>query len=51
MDDPVSAFALHGVAGAWGVMFVGLMATPTYVEQVYGTGGGFGLAPAQKGNR
>lgn len=32
----VSAWALHGATGAWGVFFVGLMADPGYMEQVYG---------------
>lgn len=40
IDDPVSAWALHGATGVWGVLYVGLMAQPNYVLQVYG---GYGL--------
>lgn len=25
IDDPVSAFAVHGMCGMWGVLFVGLL--------------------------
>ncbi len=34
IDDPVSAFSLHAVAGAFGVLFPGFMARPEYVLQV-----------------
>eukprot|EP00201_Polytomella_parva_P021213 CAMPEP_0175043048 /NCGR_PEP_ID=MMETSP0052_2-20121109/2941_1 /TAXON_ID=51329 ORGANISM="Polytomella parva, Strain SAG 63-3" /NCGR_SAMPLE_ID=MMETSP0052_2 /ASSEMBLY_ACC=CAM_ASM_000194 /LENGTH=512 /DNA_ID=CAMNT_0016306005 /DNA_START=304 /DNA_END=1842 /DNA_ORIENTATION=+ len=41
IDDPVSAWPLHGVAGVVGVLFPGLLATPRYCKEVYG-GVGFG---------
>jgi ammonia channel protein AmtB len=31
IDDPVGAFALHGVVGIWGVLFPGFLARPFYV--------------------
>jgi Amt family ammonium transporter len=37
IDDPVSAFALHGGVGIFGVLFPGLLARPEYVEEVYGS--------------
>ena len=49
VDDPVSAWPLHGVVGAWGVLYTGLMAQPDYVVEVYG---GYGLgADAEQGKR
>jgi Amt family ammonium transporter len=30
IDDPVGAFAVHGVNGAWGVLSLGLFADGTY---------------------
>ncbi|KAG2483868.1 hypothetical protein HYH03_017265 [Edaphochlamys debaryana] len=39
VDDPVSAFPLHGVVGAWGVLLPGLLAKGDYVEQAYGSYG------------
>lgn len=37
IDDPVDAIAVHGWAGIWGVLAVGLFSTEGYVAQVYGT--------------
>jgi ammonium transporter, Amt family len=34
VDDPVSAFPLHGMCGAWGLLFVGLLAKEDYISQV-----------------
>merc|ERR1719389_1489477 len=31
IDDPLEAAPLHGFTGAWGVLFAGLMAKPSYV--------------------
>ncbi|GLC60451.1 hypothetical protein PLESTB_001613900 [Pleodorina starrii] len=39
VDDVVSAGPMHGVCGAWGVVFVGLLAKQEYVRQVYPTRG------------
>lgn len=43
IDDPLSASPMHGICGMWGVLFVGLFATPEYVGQAYLNGryGGF----------
>ncbi|KAG2455060.1 hypothetical protein HYH02_000885 [Chlamydomonas schloesseri] len=49
VDDPVSAFALHGAVGAWGVLFPGFLAAPHYVVEVYGAYG-FGM-DAEAGKR
>ncbi|PNW84804.1 hypothetical protein CHLRE_03g159254v5 [Chlamydomonas reinhardtii] len=49
VDDPVSAFALHGAVGAWGVLFPGFLAAPHYVVEVYGAYG-FGM-DAREGKR
>lgn len=54
-DDPLEAAQLHGGCGLLGLLFVGLFAEPTYLEQVYGTsigggvllGGGWSLLAAQ----
>ncbi|KXZ53813.1 hypothetical protein GPECTOR_6g731 [Gonium pectorale] len=35
VDDVVSAGPMHGVAGAWGVLVVGLLAKEEYVMQAY----------------
>ncbi|EFJ43712.1 hypothetical protein VOLCADRAFT_65690 [Volvox carteri f. nagariensis] len=40
IDDPVSAFPLHGLGGAWGLIFTGLMAKESYIQQVYGVAPG-----------
>ncbi|GIL76886.1 hypothetical protein Vretimale_8643 [Volvox reticuliferus] len=40
IDDPVSAFPLHGGCGAWGLIYTGLMAKGAYVQQVYGVAPG-----------
>ena len=32
IDDPLDAWAVHGCAGAWGVISVGLFATPQNIE-------------------
>ncbi|GMY20367.1 ammonium transporter 1 member 2-like [Fagus crenata] len=34
-DDPLEAAQLHGECGAWGVLFTGLFATTSYVNEVY----------------
>ena len=34
IDDPAGAFAVHGLSGIWGVMFVGLLAKEQYVIDV-----------------
>ncbi|KAL2482281.1 Ammonium transporter 1 member 2 [Forsythia ovata] len=34
-DDPLEAAQLHGGCGAWGVLFTGLFAKKTYVNEVY----------------
>ena len=39
IDDPLEAAPLHGFTGAWGVLFAGLMAKPSYVLEVYGRDG------------
>jgi Amt family ammonium transporter len=36
VDDPLQACPMHGFCGAWGVLYVGFMANPTYVQQAYG---------------
>jgi Amt family ammonium transporter len=36
VDDPLEACPMHGFCGAWGVLYVGFMAQPTYVQQAYG---------------
>ncbi|GAX83671.1 hypothetical protein CEUSTIGMA_g11096.t1 [Chlamydomonas eustigma] len=35
IDDPAGAFAIHGLSGIWGVMFVGLLAKEQYIIDVY----------------
>ncbi|GLI64229.1 hypothetical protein VaNZ11_007427 [Volvox africanus] len=37
VDDPVSAFPLHGGVGMFGVLFTGLLARADYVQEVYGS--------------
>ncbi|PNH11211.1 Ammonium transporter 1 member 1 [Tetrabaena socialis] len=49
VDDPVSAFALHGGVGMWGVLFPGFLAKHDYVVEVYGAYG-FGM-DAKEGKR
>lgn len=34
-DDPLEAAQLHGGCGAWGLLFTGLFATKSYVNEVY----------------
>lgn len=36
IDDPLSASPMHGVCGAWGVLFVGLLAKKEYIIDSYG---------------
>jgi Amt family ammonium transporter len=33
IDDPIFAFSVHGIAGAWGTISTGLFASPRLVEQ------------------
>jgi len=52
VDDPVGAFSVHGVAGAWGVTATGLFATVTPINGIIEAkgllyGGGFGLLGSQ----
>ncbi|KAG2434358.1 hypothetical protein HYH02_012374 [Chlamydomonas schloesseri] len=35
VDDVVSAGPMHGFCGAWGVLFVGLLAKQEYIQQAY----------------
>jgi len=37
VDDPLSAAALHGGTGMWGVFFTGLLAKVEYATQIYAT--------------
>lgn len=39
VDDPVGAFSVHGVNGAWGVLSLGLFADGTYGEGFNGVSG------------
>ncbi len=39
VDDPVGAFSVHGVSGAWGVLSLGLFADGTYGEGFNGVAG------------
>jgi Amt family ammonium transporter len=43
IDDPLEACPMHGFCGAWGVLFVGLMAKKEYVMQAYGRDNAYGL--------
>lgn len=36
VDDPVCCTAIHAFTGAWSVIFVGLLAKPQFVAEVYG---------------
>jgi ammonium transporter, Amt family len=40
LDDPVSAIAVHGVSGLWGVLSVGILADGTYGNGLNGVTGG-----------
>lgn len=40
IDDPLSAGPMHGVSGAWGSIFVGLLAKKEYLEEIYPTESG-----------
>jgi Amt family ammonium transporter len=39
IDDPVGAFSVHGVNGAWGVISLGLFADGTYGDGLNGVAG------------
>ena len=49
IDDPLEACPMHGFCGAWGVIFVGLMATPEYVAQAYSEDADYGIFYGGKG--
>ncbi|WP_349304905.1 ammonium transporter [Paenibacillus sp. Marseille-Q4541] len=34
LDDPMSAFSVHGIAGMWGAISTGLFAAPAQVERI-----------------
>eukprot|EP00469_Lotharella_globosa_P018735 CAMPEP_0167810792 /NCGR_PEP_ID=MMETSP0112_2-20121227/286_1 /TAXON_ID=91324 /ORGANISM="Lotharella globosa, Strain CCCM811" /LENGTH=496 /DNA_ID=CAMNT_0007709385 /DNA_START=99 /DNA_END=1585 /DNA_ORIENTATION=- len=36
VDDPLSAFPIHGCCGMWGVLSVGIFATRSNIRKVYG---------------
>jgi ammonium transporter, Amt family len=38
LDDPVGAISVHGVAGVWGVLAVGLLGTGSITTQLLGVG-------------
>ena len=41
IDDPLDAFAVHGACGFWGVLAVGLFASPDYGYNAEGAAGLF----------
>ncbi|MCH7510874.1 MAG: ammonium transporter [Chloroflexi bacterium] len=43
VDDPIGAVAVHGFAGVWGVMSVGLFATQDGIAQAYVASDSYGL--------
>ncbi|MCS6984357.1 MAG: ammonium transporter [Leptospiraceae bacterium] len=49
IDDPVGAISVHGLAGAWGTLAVGLFADPRFGDGKAGLfyGGGFSLLGVQ----
>lgn len=50
IDDPLDAASVHGACGAWGVIYVGLMANQEYLDTVYGFSGNGGLFQEGKGD-
>ena len=50
IDDPLDAASVHGACGAWGVIYVGLMANQEYLDSVYGFSGNGGLFQEGKGD-
>jgi ammonium transporter, Amt family len=40
IDDPLGAAPMHGVCGAWGLFFTGLLAKEEYIKQFYWREGG-----------
>jgi Amt family ammonium transporter len=47
IDDPVGVASTHGIAGAWGMLSLGLLADGTTTVQGLFHGGGFGLLLCQ----
>jgi Amt family ammonium transporter len=43
VDDPVGAVSVHGFAGIWGVLSVGLFSSQALMENAYGTSENYGL--------
>eukprot|EP00955_Chlamydomonas_euryale_P011919 128073-Chlamydomonas_euryale.AAC.1 len=39
IDDPASSFAIHGLSGLWGMIFVGLLGRQEYILEAYGHAG------------
>ena len=35
IDDPLDAASVHGACGAWGVIYVGLMANQDFIKEAY----------------